>query len=268
MNLAHLVPISLLSVIPRQQTTHLALSNLVLENDAYYRFYAKKMRQGHHVILDNPVHENEEVDPEDWLLAVSALQPSVTVIPDVIDDSDATVENAVKLARRVRESSPKTQLMVVPHGYSQDDWLACARALARIPDVTYFGISLERRLNNDAAALNRRARRLRMVTQEVGFDHLTVHLLGTSERGNEFAEPQRFCRATSCDSSKFAVFFLCNRKVEPSSSGYIATPYPGRGPFGGSMEYFDAKPTLPVFGRHLMRKNLALWCDFAARKVG
>lgn len=267
MKLANIVPTSCLGAIPRNQTTHLALSNLILDNDTYFRFYRKQVQRGHTVILDNPVHEDTEIDPEDWLMAVAALKPTITVVPDVIDDSDATVQNANKLALRAKEAHPGVKLMVVPHGFTQDDWYSCARSLFTVPGVDYFGISLERRLKDDSAALQRRVERLRKISLNESFDAISVHLLGTSEGGNEFAEPYRFRRAVSCDSSKFAVFYLCGRPIEPTPLGYITDPYPGREPFGGSMKYFEAEPSLPVGGLRRMRKNLALWCEFAERKT-
>lgn len=261
MKLAHIVPSSLLRTIPANQTTHLAISNLIVHDRKYREFYRRKSELGHTVILDNPVHEDGNVDPDVWRVATGLLRPSVAVIPDVIDDPDLTIKNARILCETMKREYPYVKLMAVPHGYSQNEWYHCARALARIPQISYFGISLERRLRDDELALRRRRWRLETIQRGVEFDGIAVHLLGTSERAHEFAYPAAFRRAISTDTSKFAVFHLCGIPVEPPA--LVATPYPGRGPFGGSNQYLTAKPTLPMFGVKRMRANLANWCTYA-----
>lgn len=265
MKLAHILPLSLAArCTPPQQTVHLALVPHVLGNAQYRLYLQRKMSAGHTVILDNPVHENGEVSVGKWALAVNSLGPSITVIPDVIDDPDLTVKQAYDLARDMRKLNPRTKLMAVPHGITQLDFYACARALAKIPELNYLGISLERRLNDDERALERRYARLRYIANNTLFDPLGVHLLGTSEKSHEISGDHRdWSRATSADTSKFAVFYLCGIPVKPPAP--TVPDYPGRTPFGGSMSYFTAKPPMPVFAKSSLRKNLAAWSRYAER---
>jgi hypothetical protein len=262
--LAHIVPISLLDTIPDEQTTHLVLSELILTNKRYREFYLTKRHDGHRIILDNPVHEDRPVTPERWLEAVNIIAPQVAVMPDVIDsdvDTLASAEAALRLFSTY--ASGTCELMAVPHGQTQLDWLQCAVKLASFPEIKWFGISLERRLQDDKLALYRRTERVQLMRTHSGsFGRIKLHLLGTSEAGLELGEDPIWQRASSADSSKFAVFNMSGIPVSPPVP--ITTPYPGRAPFGGGYGYFFAGHP-PRISRRGMRKNLRLWTEYAQR---
>lgn len=263
MKLAHLLPISLYDATPANQSVHLTLAPLVSLYPRYTNWLRRRMDHGDTVILDNPVHEDVEPNIDIWVKAMELLHPTIAILPDVIDDDQQTVTNAAVMAKTVRRRHWPVKLMAVPHGIEQSDWRDCARTLAAIPEIDWLGISLERRLKDDELAVARRYERLQFLRDNQRFDHLRVHLLGTSERASEFAGGRVWRRAETSDSSKFAVFYLTNQPVEPP--GPVSVPYPGRSPFGGSMEYFHAKPQLPTFGKGRLTQNLAAWCNYAER---
>lgn len=263
MKLAHLLPISLIGATPANQSVHLTLAPLVTVYPRYANWLRRRMAHGDTVILDNPVHEDVEPNLDIWMQAMELLHPTIAILPDVIDDDQQTVKNATRLAQEVRRHYWPVKLMAVPHGVEQLDWNNCARALGAINEIEWLGISLERRLKDDELAVARRYERLEFLRDNQRFDHLRVHLLGTSERASEFAGGRVWRRADTTDSSKFAVFYLTNQPVEPP--GPVAIPYPGRMPFGGSMEYFHATPQLPFLGKGRLTQNLAAWCNYAER---
>ena len=262
--LAHLLPISLIGTTPANQSVHLTLAPLVMMYPRYTNWLRRRMINGDTVILDNPVHEDVEPNLDIWMQAMELLHPTIAILPDVIDDDQQTVTNAVQLAKTVkRHWDQPVQLMAVPHGIEQADWNVCARALGAIPEIDWLGISLERRLKDDELAVARRFNRLKFIRETQNFDRIRVHLLGTSERSSEFRGGHVWRRAESIDSSKFAVFYLTNQPVSPP--GPVSIPYPGRAPFGGSMEYFHAIPKLPLLGKGRLTQNLAAWCTYAER---
>lgn len=265
MKLAHIVPISLLDTVPKNQTTHLVLSELVLKIGSYHRFYSERRCRGDFLILDNPVHENRPITIDDWLQAVLLIMPDVAVIPDVIDsdvETIANVEKAVEAFTRQGFGSA-VELMAVPHGYMQQNWLDCAHRIAAITEISWLGLSLERRLKNDSFALIRRRERVEMLrTESACFDRLKLHLLGLSETGEELGDDRVWQRATSVDTSKFAVWSMFGTKVRPPVPTYYE--YPGRAIFGGGFEYFYADRPLHVSGRK-MRSNLQRWVRYAER---
>ncbi|HEV2175274.1 MAG TPA: hypothetical protein VGR71_16995 [Nitrospira sp.] len=263
MKLAHIVPVSLLSTVPNEQSLHLVLSELVLSDERYFRFYAERKNAGDFIILDNPVHEDRPVKFEHWIEAIMLLQPNVAVVPDVIDSTLMTLDNAREAVARFREYHfPQTELMAVPHSQTQYGWLQCATELARLGDpLRWFGISLERRLDNDPLALIRRRERVDMMLSfPERFGHIKLHLLGVSERGDELGNDSIWQRAHSADSSKFAVWSMLGTPVSPPVP--ILQPYPGRGTFGGSYEYFLAGHPQGLSRRKMLR-NLRQWNEYA-----
>lgn len=264
MRLAHLLPVSLLEATPHDQRTHLVLSELVLSDIRYLQFYAAKLQRGDVVILDNPVHEDHKVTVQQWLEAIALLQPTVAVIPDVIDSDLMTLDNAREAVAKFGEyqlrSECQTELMAVPHGETQSDWFNCALSLSKISAVTWFGISLERRLNDDPLAVSRRRERVQMMTRHREFMRLKLHLLGLSEGIVELGGSFVWQRAESADVSKFAIWYLSGNPVYPPPP--VTIPYPGRAElFGGSYEYFTADCDGVDISD--LRDDLTLWTDYA-----
>ncbi len=265
MKLAHIAPISLLNSLPANQRTHLVLSTLMLENLTYRRFYQLRKELGDTLILDNPVHENRGVTLEYWCAAVNLTRPSVAVIPDVIDSMDRTLSNVEEGISAISGYEiPDVQLMAVPHGHSQSDWLNCALSIAKYPEISWLGLSLERRLDNDDLALLRRRERVEMLRErpEV-FDRLTLHLLGLSEGAIELGEDRVWSRAYSVDTSKFVVWNMTKAPVKPPAP--IHEFYPGRYFLGGSYNYFFA-PSPEGTTLRKIRNNLTRWCTYADRE--
>jgi hypothetical protein len=265
MQLAHIVPTSLLEWLPDEQTTHLVLSELILTNEDYFRFYEGKRNDGHRIILDNPVHEDHETSLSDWLSAVERIQPAVAIIPDVIDSAESTIAKAQVGVDLFCGLGLSAELMAVPHGETQVDWVECAQELAKFTEITWFGISLERRFKDDPLALTRRRERVEMLFDHNEFNRLKLHLLGISESGIELGEDGIWGRASSADTSKYAVWYLQGHPVLPPVP--VDAVYPGRTILGGSYGYFGAQMTL---GRSKggLRRNLRSWNVYAERNDG
>lgn len=263
MKLAHIVPHSLLECA-RDSEAFLCLSNLVVRNPFYAEFHRRMAREGKLVILDNPVHENGELDLREWAEAAKLITPTVAIIPDVIDDANATVMYAREFRGVIREWSPSTRLMAVPHGVEQIDFLRCAQELLRLknPSIHWFGVSLERRLDDDPYAFQRRVQRVRMLTSEPSFRYRSIHLLGVSEAASEFLHPA-FLNVASADTSKFAVWWLNGTAPLPPSP--IKQPYPGRASLGGSTRYFDFEPQ-EAFLRDRLAEYLLAWTNYAIHR--
>jgi hypothetical protein len=260
MKLAHLVPLSMLPVV-HHQAAHLCLSNLVIRSELYAEFHRRQVVEGKLVLLDNPVHEDEPIRIDEWLEAARLIKPTVVVIPDVIDDWEATVKLAKEYRHEVRKVSPRSHLMAVPHGVEHADFLACARQLSalRDPAITWFGVSLERRLNDDPLALTRRFRRIRILRTEPEVCKRNVHLLGISEQAVELRSPT-FAHCVSADTSKFATWALTDNPVFPPPP--VRLDYPGRSALGGPLKYFEYDPP-PGFNIGELYESLTAWSNYA-----
>jgi len=241
MKLSHLVPTSMLSELPEQQTTHLALANLITDDEEYRDFYCRLVTSGHTVILDYPAHERLDIDLEQWLGAVEILRPSAVVLPDSIDSADETLLQAgIAIRMLLRKTLNQTpEYIGVPHGKTQKEYLACAEKLWRY-GCRWFGISLERQLS-DADALNLRQQRLEGLLTNTYTKTSKYHLLGISETASELIDPffQEHCG--TADASKFAVWWLTSwdSAVPYPKDVPINRPYPGRKALGGSVDYFN-----------------------------
>lgn len=260
MKLAHLVPTALLPHT-YHNSAFLCLSNLIARDEFYAKFHRQQVAAGKLVILDNPVHENEPLNLEQWLLAVQLLRPTVINLPDVIDDWEKTVSLARSCAPRAHALSPESELMAVPHGVEHADFLACARQLAAIsePRIDWFGVSLERRLQDDRLAYERRIRRVRILQTEAGIAKRRIHLLGVSEQAYELRSPI-FRDIYSADTSKFAVWALTGDPLFPPAP--ITVPYPGRAKLGGSLQYLDYLPP-DDFDTTVLFESLQAWSNYA-----
>lgn len=257
MKLSHIVPTSCLEYLPAEQEVHLALANLVVRDPKYREFYARESTEGKTVILDNPVHEYVHPHIEQWRQAIKYIKPSIAVLPDVIESSEMTVKMA-RWAMGQAQSEKNLEFMGVPHGVSDMEYMDCAQVLVD-HGCTWIGISLERRLNDDEAAVRLRSKRTVLINTD--FPGVKVHYLGTSERGSEISKAYTQRHVQSADTSKFAVWWLNGSPQVPPLP--LATPYPGRAALGGSMEYFEYDPTWPAAAMSKLTRNLVRWLDYA-----
>lgn len=268
MRLAHIAPTSLLAHLPLSQDAFFCISEMVVKSSAYANFYRDKVRTGAYVILDNPVHENRSYSSEEFLLAVGYVNPTVAIIPDVIDDTEATVESARRLIPQLKERSPMTTPMLVPHGITHVQFMDCALRLLDVhPELEILGLTLERRLKDDELAYGRRRWRLMQLREDDRFNEVNLHYLGISEAAHEFSTDELEL-VYSADTAKFVVRALTGTSEEPP--GPILTPYPGRKALGGSFPYLNYSPpelVLDVQKIWAVTKSLAEWSAAAERKT-
>jgi hypothetical protein len=263
MRLAHIAPISVLGFLPEQQSAHFCISRVVIQDSVYAKFYREQMRRGKHVILDNPVHENEPINFSEFFTAAEYLQPTVAILPDVIDDHAATMANAKQLSEELRERCPGTQILAVPHAEEHDVFVENAAELLGLRGVSFLGLTLERRLNNDQLAYARRAYRLKRLLDDPRFSDVHIHYLGVSELGWEFVTSEARV-VYSADTSKFAARCLLGQPAAPPAP--VRTPYPGRIALGGSSEYFAYQPDAETFNYAGFTGNLTRWSAYAEGK--
>lgn len=260
MKLAHIVPISLLTVQPRGGA-YMALSDLAYTNAHYCNYYKERSWSGERVILDNPVHENKPFEFKAWMAAIRSIQPQVIVLPDVIDSPSMTFRFAMSYSAAALDEAPAAELMAVGHGDTHDQFMHNVKQLSVIRGVKVIGISLERKLNNDKLALERRRIRVEMMRNDPLFDNHKIHLLGVSETAEELGDPLFKEACDSADTSQFAVFALADHQtVKPPAP--LDVPYPGRAWFGGSDAYFQYDPGND-FDLRWLRANLREWTEYA-----
>jgi len=120
---------------------HLLLAHDVVRRQ---RDYIRLFPTGSVIIMDNSMIElGEPVDGEIMEQACSIVGPQIVVLPDYAHDSERTVQVAREWAHdRESSVSPNSQqhYMAVPQGNTLEEYMECARRLAEIPRVLYWGI--------------------------------------------------------------------------------------------------------------------------------
>lgn len=97
MKISHEVPVALLNKSREFNDYDYALVHLFEENKEYYNFYKESIDLGRSVILDNSAFElGEAFDMDQYAHWIKELQPTEYILPDVIGQSNGTVNNAEK----------------------------------------------------------------------------------------------------------------------------------------------------------------------------
>lgn len=247
---------------------HLLLSHL-LKNKVYYKHYEEQRERGAYLVLDNSAHEfGVGDDPEALIFNALALRAQEVVVPDVLDDSAATLDRAVDALELWFESKylvinrEMPALMYVPQGANVAEWVVCLNSLLDLhryvtkksqyrSDVV-IGISkdyevwdggIERLLTNYVEPLRQQHK------------NIHVHLLGW---GRELWAlgwlATKFPWLRSTDSAKPFVYALNGLELDVQ---YAPPAYPGR-----SDNYFRRRMNNEQIA--LSQKNVAVFRELAA----
>jgi hypothetical protein len=97
MKLSHEVPLCLLEDSLDFNDYDYALVHLLDKDEDYANFFIKAKQQGRYIILDNSLHELGEAYNDSGLLYwVDKLRPNEFIVPDVWQDTNASIANAKK----------------------------------------------------------------------------------------------------------------------------------------------------------------------------
>jgi hypothetical protein len=199
-------PLQILEVLDRQEelgSTHLLLAHDIVkpENRERYRaifnrpYRAKKnLRDNYftHVILDNSVIETGKAADTDVIFqAAEIVRPGCIVLPDVLEDCDATIESCTRAKeewdKKLRTAFPRdlqirdTPFLYVPQGKTLKEFTKAAEALSRGSDrIRYWGVPRN-------LVKNIGTRRGAIETVRALNDRRYIHMLGFSDDlGDDF----------------------------------------------------------------------------------
>lgn len=116
---------------------HLLLAPELLTDSKYLGYYLNKRRQGHFLIVDNGAAElGESLNFNDVLKVAEKVGADEIALPDVLEDSEATLSASIKHYHKV----PRQHRMFIPQGRSVLEWFACLHdAMAKF-DFATIGI--------------------------------------------------------------------------------------------------------------------------------
>lgn len=216
----HEAPKSIFKQVQAVTDGDYALVNLFDEDPDYYHLFRNAVLQGRTVILDNGVFElGTAWDAEYFADWVRKLQPTYYIVPDVLEDADATIKSFLNFMDKYASELPGKIIGVV-QGENFDDYVRCYRAIA--PYCDRIGISFDcswykEGIKSDNPWVQQAGGRLRTLIRmdEMGvIDHYKQHhLLGVSlpqemEHYRLFQESGGFNWITSVDTSNPVVHGL------------------------------------------------------------
>lgn len=185
-NMIGIVPQNYLHLI-RNDEMHMVLAQLLGEPgmETYTHFYTEEIKYHAYTILDNGAAEGTPMPIEKLVKKAELLRASELVLPDAYMDSEKTLEWHAKALEYLRNYYGDYQdipfnLMIVPQGKSEEEWLACAKAL-----ITQYGdviqtIGIPKHL---IKTLDNRDARLGVIAKlhqdpEIDLAEFNIHLLG------------------------------------------------------------------------------------------
>lgn len=125
---------------------HLLLAHDVVEREKEYtELFNTYTRRGIEIILDNSVIElGNAVDLDMIVQAAKIVNPTTTVLPDVLLNSDETVSSCLKALDtwgwKFQAEGIRPDFMIIPQGRNLEDWIGCAEAFADEPRINFWGI--------------------------------------------------------------------------------------------------------------------------------
>jgi hypothetical protein len=119
-----------------------ALVHLFEENKEYYNFFKESLKQGREVILDNSIFElGTAFDSERYAYWIKELRPTEYIIPDVLEDTLGTMDNALDFKEKYSDLPGKS--IGVVQGKSYEDLVNCYQYLDKVIDVDKIAISFD-----------------------------------------------------------------------------------------------------------------------------
>tara|TARA_R110000822_G_scaffold155666_2_gene295489 strand:+ start:95 stop:880 length:786 start_codon:yes stop_codon:yes gene_type:complete len=137
MKVSHEVPFCLLEKSREFNDYDYCLPHLLDQNEEYKNFFYGSKKMGRYIIMDNSLHElGEAYDTDRLLYWVNELKPDEFIVPDVWEDYEESVENAIKWVKI--ELPKETTKVVVVQAKSQHEAILCTQAYK---DLGYKKIS-------------------------------------------------------------------------------------------------------------------------------
>ena len=139
---SHESPISLLQVSLTYNDYDYCLVHLMEQEPEYRDFFIKSRDSGRKILLDTSIFElGEAFDLEKYAYWVNELKPHEYILPDVLEDSSATIENSKKFIEKYPDL-PGKRIGVV-QGKTYNELLNCYEFLDKKLNVDKIAISFD-----------------------------------------------------------------------------------------------------------------------------
>lgn len=120
MKIAHECPVSIFKEVSEKTDYSYALVHLFEERKDYYNLFKDELRQGREVILDNSIFElGTAFDPAKYAYWIEKLQPTWYIIPDALENANATIFQAKDWMSKYKNLPGKTIGVIQGKDYSE-----------------------------------------------------------------------------------------------------------------------------------------------------
>jgi hypothetical protein len=142
MKISHESPLCLLDRSRSYNDYDYALVHLFETEPTYLQFFKDSLAQGRTVLLDNSIFElGTAFDSDKFAHWIKELQPTEYIIPDVLEDTLGTMDNALDWKEKYSDLPGKT--IGVVQGKSYADLVQCYDYLDNIIGVDKIAISFD-----------------------------------------------------------------------------------------------------------------------------
>lgn len=132
MKIAHEAPLSIFNKVQEVTDYDYALVHLFEENEKYFNYFKRALEKGREVILDNSVFElGTAFNESKFINWIIALKPTYYIIPDVLENAEATVAN---VKNWVVDVQPHFGKIGVVQGKSIEEVIWCYQEIEPLVD--------------------------------------------------------------------------------------------------------------------------------------
>jgi len=143
MLVSHESPISILEESKSYNDYDYALVHLFETQPEYYNFFKRSLLAGREVLLDNSIFElGEAFDSAKYIKYITELNPSFYIVPDVLQDAEATMSSWKKFFLNYGEDLNGRTAIGVVQGNSYQELVDCYKFMSDKADYIAFSFDL------------------------------------------------------------------------------------------------------------------------------
>ena len=140
MKIAHEAPLSIFDQVQELTDYDYALVHLFEENKEYFNKFVEARDKGREIILDNSIFElGTAWDSDRFAYWVEKLKPDWYIVPDVLDNKDATIDSFDAFVEKYPDLPGKR--IAVAQGSTYEELVECYEYLAYHHKVDKIGLS-------------------------------------------------------------------------------------------------------------------------------
>jgi len=192
-----------------EESTYALFQAQLAYEDSEYLLYFKNISRKKYTIMDNGMleiivgNEERQINNNDYIDLAMEISVREVICPDDPLDPHGSKMKTIEFLKLIRRKGVENyfNLMIVPHGYSEKEWLYNAEELLKIIGMGTVGIP---RLLKQRIAKNKVDFRTKLATKiKNKFKGINVHLLGAGEDFIREIKKIQNCFAVSSVDSTF-----------------------------------------------------------------